>query len=218
MIVTRVHFRRLAAGLALAASAAAVQAGCATAGSGGTSPSFLIIEALEGASGAEPNAFHTIVYADVQTIVDRTAGGQTTQVPTVFSDPGRVTFRLGLKDPGPSGNPNAPSTINEITVTRYRVQFRRADGRNTPGVDVPYGFDGGMTVTVPANGSVQGGFELVRHQAKEEPPLASLVRSGGAGLISTIAEVTFWGRDQAGNEVTVTGSITVNFGDFGDPA
>ena len=28
-------------------------------------------------------------------------------------------------------------------MTRYRVEFRRTDGRNTPGVDVPYGFDGG---------------------------------------------------------------------------
>ena len=42
--------------------------------------------------------------------------------------------------------------------------------------------------------------------------------SGGAqNVISTIAEVTFYGRDQAGNEVSVTGSISVNFSDFGDP-
>ena len=27
---------------------------------------------------------------------------------------------------------------NEVTITRYRVIYRRADGRNTPGVDVPY--------------------------------------------------------------------------------
>ena len=35
-------------------------------------------------------------------------------------------------------------------------------------------------------------------------------------IISTIAEVTFFGRDQTGHEVSVTGRITVNFGNFAD--
>ena len=59
-------------------------------------------------------------------------------------------------------------------------------------------------------------FELVRHQAKLEPPLKNLAGFGGLGFISTIAEVTFYGRDQNGNEVTVTGNLDVQFGDFGD--
>ena len=37
-------------------------------------------------------------------------------------------------------------------------------------------------------------------------------------MISTIAEVTFYGRDQAGNEISVTGLLSINFGDFGDPS
>lgn len=216
--MSRLTFDRCAVLLFIAATAVSGGAGCRAAGNGGRSPAFLIIETLEGASGAEPSEFGTILFSDVETIVERQIGGQTQQIPTVFSDPGRVTFRLGLKDPGTPANPNSPSTINEITVTRYRVVFRRADGRNTPGVDVPHGFDGGFTVTVPAGGSASAGFELVRHQMKKEPPIGNLVRGGGASLISTIAEVTFWGRDQAGNEVTVTGHITVNFGDFGDPS
>lgn len=215
--MSRLTIHRILALAALAVMAALGPAGCATAGSG-TSPSYLIIETLQGASGAEPDEFSTVLYSDVQTLVEQQVNGQTVRVPTVFSDPGRVTFRLGLKDPGTSVNPNAPSAINEVTVTRYRVQFKRADGRNTPGVDVPYGFDGGFTITVPGGGSASAGFELVRHQMKEEPPIRNLVNAGGAGLISTIAEVTFWGRDQAGNEVTVSGNITVNFGDFGDPS
>ena len=36
-------------------------------------------------------------------------------------------------------------------------------------------------------------------------------------VISTIAEVTFYGRDQAGNDVSATGSMGVDFGNFGDP-
>jgi hypothetical protein len=38
-------------------------------------------------------------------------------------------------------------------------------------------------------------------------------------IISTIARVTFYGRDQTGREVTVTGpQISVNFGNFADPS
>jgi hypothetical protein len=36
-------------------------------------------------------------------------------------------------------------------------------------------------------------------------------------MISTIADVTFYGRDQAGNDVSATGSIGIDFGNFGDP-
>jgi hypothetical protein len=110
------------------------------------------------------------------------------------------------------------SSINDITLSRYHVTFRRTDGRNNPGVDVPYGFDGGVTATVPATGiAVSFGFELVRHQMKEEPPLRNMTQGGGANLISTIAEIVFYGKDQAGNDVSVTGTMSVNFGDFGDP-
>ena len=45
-------------------------------------------------------------------------------------------------------NPNGPTSNNAITVNRYRVTYRRSDGRNTPGVDVPYAFDGAVTFTV----------------------------------------------------------------------
>ena len=109
----------------------------------------------------------------------------------------------------------APSGMNEVTFTRYRVTYRRADGRNTPGVDVPYPFDSAATFTIPADGTITAGFVLVRHTAKEEPPLRALVRN--SVIISTIAEVTFFGRDQAGNEVIATGNIGVFFGNFGDP-
>ena len=62
------------------------------------------------------------------------------------------------------------------------------------------------------------GFELIRHNMKQEPPLSNLAYGGGANQINTIAEVTFYGRDQSGNELSVTGTISVNFADFGDPS
>ena len=60
------------------------------------------------------------------------------------------------------------------------------------------------------------GFDLVRLQAKLERPLRNLAGGGGLIVISTIAEVTFYGADQAGNDVSITGSIDVKFSDFGD--
>lgn len=215
--MTRVTLRRALMLTAIVATSALGASGCKAAGTGGQSPSYLIINALEAASGAEPEKFGTILYSDVQTFVKRTVNGQQTEVPTIFPDSGRVTFRLGLKDQGLPGSPTAPTTINEVTLSRYHVSFKRADGRNTPGVDVPYAIDGTFTATVPGGGTLQMGFDMVRHQMKEEPPLRNLVGNGGAGLITAIADVTFYGRDQVGNEVTVSGSMTVNFGDFGDP-
>ena len=49
---------------------------------------------------------------------------------------------------------------------------------------------------------------------KEEPPLVQLVAN--PSIIHTIAEVTFYGTDLVGNAVTVTGSMSIEFGNFGD--
>jgi hypothetical protein len=83
-------------------------------------------------------------------------------------------------------------------------------------VDVPYPFDGAITLTVGTT-VVSASLNLVRIQAKQEAPLQALINGGGANVISTIARVTFWGRDQNGREVSVTGDIGVNFADWGDP-
>jgi hypothetical protein len=95
------------------------------------------------------------------------------------------------------------------------VSYRRSDGRNVQGVDVPYAFDSAVTFTIGSSGGT-GVFELVRHVAKFEAPLAAL--NSSSVIITTIADVTFYGKDQAGNDVAVTGSIQVSFGDFADPA
>ena len=189
-----------------AALAAAIVpfSGCTATQMDGVSSSYLIIDTIRGASGADPQAFEGVLNSDVLT-----NGG-------VIEDGGTVTFRLGLKDPGTTSNPNSPSSANFITITRYRVEFLRADGRNTPGVDVPYAFDGAMTVTVTGN-PISHTFTLVRVQAKLEAPLKALAQGGGALVISTLADVTFFGHDQAGREVTVKGRIGVDFADWADP-
>lgn len=172
----------------------------------GTASSYLSIELLEAASGAEPTEFSGDLASDVVTVVD--------DVPTVFADNARVQFALRMKDAGPSGSPTTPTSANAITVDRYRVQFIRSDGRNVQGVDVPYTFDGAFTVTVSDTATAV--FTLVRVQAKREQPLSGIAAGNGIRL-STLAEITFYGHDQTGREVITTARIGVNFGNWGDP-
>jgi hypothetical protein len=180
----------------------------------GASPAYIIIDAMLGASGAEPDRFVTPLFSDVITLVQRQIDGQNVRVATFYNDLGQVQMRIGLKNPT---SPTGPSNLNSITMSRYRVNFRRTDGRNTPGVDVPHGFDGAVTFTVPAEGTATFAFDVVRNQAKLEAPLVNLRQGGGALFITTIAEITFFGRDQVGNEVVATGTLAVNFGDYADP-
>ena len=136
---------------------------------------------------------------------------------SVFSDIGRISTRLAFKSPGTSENPASPTSANWITITTYRVVYRRTDGRAEPGVDVPYPFEGGMTMTTTDTGTAE--FTLVRAQAKLEQPLISLRQPagfvlGGAGAISVIAEITFFGHDQTGAAISADGTIGITFADF----
>jgi hypothetical protein len=182
----------------------------------GRGGSFLVIDALQGIRGAatlgQPS---TTLISDVITNISTPAPcSPTAPCPTVFGDVGQVTMRVVMKDVG-SENPTSATALNDITITRYRVEYTRADGRNTPGVDVPYPFDGVVTFTVTPNPTTFG-FSLVRNQAKDEPPLV-LLRNGNS-IITQLAKVTFYGTDQTGNQVSVTGNIQIDFGNFGDPA
>lgn len=184
----------------------------------GHTPMLLIVEQISGASGSDPGTFASPLLSDVRAIVDAEVNGVTVQQPTIFNDLGRATISSERKDQSDlvGGLSQVTSPLNRITLTRYRVIYRRADGRNTPGVDVPFGFDGALSTTIPPEGSADVVFDLVRHSSKSEPPLANLAGGGGLRFINAIAEVTFFGRDQNGNETMATGFIDVIFGDFGD--
>ena len=189
----------------------AAAAGCGDLATQGRSPAQLTIMSLEASSGASPDEFGATLRSDVITNVKKTVNGQQVDVPTIFNDTGTAAFALILKNPV---NPAGVSELNSVTISRYRVVYRRTDGHNTPGVDVPFPFDSAITFTVTADGGSTG-FNLVRHSAKQEAPLASLAFN--PDLINTIADVTFYGQDQAGNDVSATGSIGIDFGNFGDP-
>jgi hypothetical protein len=192
-------------------AAALASAGCGELSTQGRSPVQLEIMALEAASGATPDEFGASLHSDVITNVDRTVNGEQVTVATIFNDNGAVQFALVMKD---QGSPAAPAPLNAVTITRYRVVYHRTDGHNIQGVDVPFAFDSAVTVTVGSEGASTG-FQLVRTSAKQEAPLRALVNN--PDIISTIADVTFYGHDQAGNDISATGSIGVDFGNFGDP-
>ena len=191
-----------AATLLFVTGTALIVSGCSETVRTGQASSYLVLQRLEGASGAESGApFQSVLRSDVQT------------KDSIYEDNGRVALSIAMKD---VTNPTGPSANNVITLNRYRVEYRRTDGRNTPGEDVPYAFDGAMGVTV-SDQSTSVIFTLVRAQAKLEKPLVTLKGNNGALVISTIADVTFFGKDQTGRDVTVTGSMSINFADWADP-
>jgi len=182
----------------------------------GRSPVQLIVKSLQAASGADPSSLSGVLHSDVITNIKTPAPcSDTNPCPTVFSDPGSAVIGLQLKDQGSLGVLATPSLQNQVTITRYRVEYRRTDGRNQQGVDVPFAFDSAATFSILADTDGSVSFQIVRHAAKEEAPLRALVQSGS--IISTIATVTFYGHDMAGNDVSVSGNIGIDFGDFGDP-
>jgi len=191
--------------LAAVLAAALLLPSCSDAIRTGQSSAFLVLTSLTGTKGGGSNSGTPTnsLPSDVVTLVPPLTGR-----PTIFADSGTATLQLQMRDAL-----LAPSPVNAITLTQYHVQFIRADGRNTPGVDVPFGFDGALTATISDSGSVN--FTLVRVQAKTEAPLAAL--SNNFQVISMIAEVTFYGHDQNGRAVSVSGRLNVDFSDWGDP-
>ena len=171
----------------------------------------VVIDSIQAASGATPGDMGGFLLSDVQTIVDDS--------PSIFNDLGEVTMHIIAKDVGNGQNSLAPTPWNAVTLTRYRIQYTRADGRDKPadyGVNVPFPVDGGLTATITSSPTTVP-FEIVRHQQKLEQPLRSLANFGGRLFIATIAEITFYGADQVGNEVQAKATINVSFGDYADP-
>jgi hypothetical protein len=178
----------------------------------GRSPGVLVMNSLQAASGGGHNAdkMGSFLQSDVIVLLTTPAPcSPATPCPTIFSDNGSASIALVMKDVSVT-----PTSNNQVTITSYSVNYRRNDGRNTPGVDVPFPFSGAVTTTVVPGGTATIGFEIVRHVAKLESPLVQL--ESNRDIITTIADVTFYGKDLVGNDITVTGSIQIDFGNFGD--
>lgn len=204
---------------AAVAVAAMLSSGCGEFVRQSQSPSQLVIDEIRTARGtavvvvpggplSAPTVTPTFIAGPLNSRVPNP-----NELPT--QDTAEVRLRVILKDPGAPGSPTEPSTLNAVTITRYTVRYRRLggpNGQNTPGVDVPQPIDGAATFTVAANQVGTAVVELVRPVAKQEAPLAALASS--RVVLTMIAEVTFYGRDQTGNNVSATGSVQINFSSF----
>ena len=165
----------------------------------------LIVEDIAGLDAAGNKA--SFLQSDVLK-VDATTGTS-----TVVSDSAAVTFRVQMLDPTPV---LGTSAYNDVMLDRYTVSFTRTDGRNTPGVDVPYPFEGALSTLVSVGSASTISLVVVREVAKLEPPLSRLVDSGAEVVLQTSAKIVFYGHDLANNQVTATGYLSVFFANYAE--
>ncbi len=137
-----------------------------------------------------------------------------TGAPGVRADSATVTLQAKLLNPEPLV-PQA-SQYTSIVVTRYVVSYSRSDGQNTPGVDVPYSFEGSLSTLIEIDETVDISFVMVREVAKFEPPLLDLRDGGDELVIQTTATIDFYGHDLVNNAVKATGYLSIFFADFVD--
>jgi hypothetical protein len=144
-----------------------------------------------------------------------------------FNDDAIVTLQIFRKNPTVVGS----TPLEDVVLERYEVTYFRTDGRDEEGVDVPFRVTGPLTGTLHAPGNISEAevdvvINVVRHQAKLEPPLSNLVgifpANGtltlpGQGIITAIAEITIHGRTTNGKGgITATARLQVTFADFVD--
>ena len=132
---------------------------------------------------------------------------------TIKADTATATLRAETLDPDPL---LGTSPYNDLVVTRYLVSYTRTDGRNVPGVDVPYPFEGSMSTVVKAGSTASVSFIIVREVAKLEPPLLRLVDLGAEVVLACTAKIEFYGHDTTNKTVKATGYLTVYFANYAD--
>lgn len=143
---------------------------------------------------------------------------------TILDDNIDVEFAATLKaTTGPPGSPTVP-TLQDVVIERYQVEFIRTDG----GAVAPAGFQRGMNLRVQLSEPNQttlnissANLVVAPSTIKAQQPIAFLIDPGfepGTGFVNVQvdARITFFGRTLSGDPVTATGSIGINFADFGD--
>lgn len=134
-----------------------------------------------------------------------------------FIEPDLAPVTLAVR-PKNQNFDNTPQVPAAVFVERYEIRYFRSDGRSTEGVDVPYRISGNLTTVVDVGtggaDNVTVDLEVVRRQAKLEPPLRNLVGSGGEIVLTCFAEVTIHGRTTVGQAVQDSGRIQIDFADL----
>jgi hypothetical protein len=133
----------------------------------------------------------------------------------VINDNAELTMRVFPKSPIIADNVIGTG-LNDVFLQRYTVHYYRADGRSVQGVDVPHDIAGEMSGRVPVSGELVTSIIVVRHQAKQEPPLRNMQRLGGQRLLQVFAEISVYGITPAQRTVKATGRLEIVFGDLAD--
>jgi len=106
---------------------------------------------------------------------------------------------------------------SDIVIERYDVRYFRSDGRSTEGVDVPFRITGNVAQEIQSGSSAVLSLEIVRRQAKLEPPLRNLQRLGGGQVVTMFAEVTIHARSTVQQTTNpATARVQIDFADFVD--
>ena len=137
----------------------------------------------------------------------------------VVADSTTLAVAVRFKNPNIATVPQIPSAV---LIERYEVKYRRSDGRGVEGQDVPFSISGNVTAgfDVKTSGTDPLNIEVVRAQAKLEPPLRNLrsvtgTSLGGALVLSMFADITIHGRTVSGQSVSATGTLQIDFADYG---
>ena len=178
------------------------------------SASLLVVETVSGDPGGPGEEAGVPLFSDVCDNED--IEPQDPEFCTVFNDNAEVQFANEYLQIGPGSGVGNPSILNDIIVNQYRVDYFRPNGRNTPGVDVPFGIDGTMNLRIAINSSSGGSITVVRHEAKREPPLAELSSGTSEGVLTANAQLKFFGQDLAGRTVSATGFLEIHFANYGE--
>jgi hypothetical protein len=168
-----------------------------------TSGSMMQIVSLTG-NDLEGKAGSTTVFSDVVTNS------------SIFNDNGVAAIQTLPLDP--LLDPTMITPYMNVLVDQIDVVFKRTDGRNVEGVDVPYRFTQPMSMLVPINENLEIPFVLIRHVAKLEAPLLALREVTSQGIVlQLVAQVTIHGKDMGGHRLApVTGYISVWCSNFAD--
>jgi hypothetical protein len=145
---------------------------------------------------------------------------------SILDDTIDVVFSAHLKAPvtGADSNTVAP-TLQDIVLEKYEVTYERIDG----GSQVPAGFERGISLRVrmTPHGEVvlrESSIDdliIAPSTMKAQPPISLLIDPGfepstGYVNIQVNAHITFFGRTIAGDRVTASAIVGINFANFAD--
>lgn len=192
--MTRTLLKKITSRTALLTAAVAI-AGCSANYTTGNSSSVLLI--LAAINGGSP------MKSDVL------------KEGSIFNDQAEIAVAVRFKNPNIETVPQIPSAV---IIERYEVKYRRSDGKGVEGQDVPFAISGNVTAAFDVKSSGTDGLiiDVVRAQAKLEPPLRNLQNGGGAIIVTMFADITLHGRTISGQPVTGTGSLQIDFADWAD--